>query len=115
MVTGIPSGFPAVLAGFGLGKGWTEVRGWAEWANHGLPNFGGRLGWGKSHLECRGSKRSDGCHGWMMGGDGWGALEPTVKGEEPTAWGCPFEPRVEPWLRVEPRLDGLAWLWVPSD
>ncbi|PKI69499.1 hypothetical protein CRG98_010102 [Punica granatum] len=44
----------------------------------------------------------------------WGALEPTVEGEEPTAWGCPFEPRVEPWLGVEPRLDGLAWLGCGS-
>ncbi|PKI50085.1 hypothetical protein CRG98_029523 [Punica granatum] len=26
VVTGIPGGFPAILAGFGLGKGWTKLR-----------------------------------------------------------------------------------------
>ncbi|PKI61266.1 hypothetical protein CRG98_018330 [Punica granatum] len=28
VVTGIPGGFPVILAGFGLGTGWTRVWGW---------------------------------------------------------------------------------------
>ena len=30
VVTGIPGGFPTVLAGFGLGKEWYELWEWAE-------------------------------------------------------------------------------------
>ncbi|PKI53774.1 hypothetical protein CRG98_025828 [Punica granatum] len=29
VVTGIPGGFPVILASFGLGTGWTKVREWA--------------------------------------------------------------------------------------
>ncbi|PKI18352.1 hypothetical protein CRG98_049374, partial [Punica granatum] len=43
-----------------------------------------------------------------------GVVHSSLEGEEPTAWGRPFEPRVEPWLGIEPRLDGLAWLGCGS-
>ncbi|OWM72482.1 hypothetical protein CDL15_Pgr021199 [Punica granatum] len=87
--------------------------------NRGLPKFAMGLGRGKCHLECRGSKRSDGCDGWVMGGDRCeGNLNCVVEGDlsrrpwgEATAdCGRAELGGVEPWLGVEPRLDGLAWL-----
>ncbi|OWM89999.1 hypothetical protein CDL15_Pgr019175 [Punica granatum] len=65
---------------------------------------------------------SDGCDGWMEGGDGcegnskcvvegvsW-EVEPPAMGGKPRLGAVQSEPRVEPWLGVEPRLDGLARL-----
>ncbi|PKI71430.1 hypothetical protein CRG98_008167 [Punica granatum] len=62
VVTGIQGGFPAILASFGLGKGWTGDL--------------SRRPWGEATADCGRAE---------LGG-------------------------VEPWLGVEPRLDGLAWL-----
>ncbi|OWM90769.1 hypothetical protein CDL15_Pgr002692 [Punica granatum] len=43
----------------------------------------------------------------LCGGE---ALEPPAMGGGAAAWAVQSEPRVEPWLGVEPRFDGLAWL-----
>ncbi|PKI57875.1 hypothetical protein CRG98_021714 [Punica granatum] len=55
-------------------------------------------------------------HGPYCKGDGRGFLGGVLgdgaagHGGEAAAWAVQSEPRVEPWLGVEPRLEGLAWL-----
>ncbi|OWM72894.1 hypothetical protein CDL15_Pgr028134 [Punica granatum] len=44
------------------------------------------------------------------GAAGGESLSRREEGFEPWLGAVQSEPRVEPWLRVEPRLDGLAWL-----
>ncbi|PKI64866.1 hypothetical protein CRG98_014733 [Punica granatum] len=102
VVTGIPGGFPVVLAGFSLAKG-----------------LGGT--WMRAG-ECRGSKRGDGCDGWMEGGDGCEGNLNCVVGDAWSRRPWREKPRLgavqseqwlivgEPWLGVEPWLVGLAWL-----